>query len=351
MPLRCLDPTGQSIYSFDVSDDEWQALELENRKSRHLTMPCCSARVTLKRSRLGTPFFAHKAVQGCETVPETEEHRYLKRLVVIAARANGWKAETEVTDVTPSGEPWRADVLAQKGKHRIAVEIQWSRQTDEVTMWRQRRYAESSVYGLWLFRQPWFPVDSGLPAVGITGSLEKGFTALVPSHSGTKKRDLKPHWHQVVPMEELLNAAFSRRFRFGIPLNNEATAGLRCSMMRCWNPSCGAQTRILTGLEIRFGPNECKLTAQELQEYPELLEVALSHLPNETQFISDPSRASLREGCPGCGTSFGSYFEQELWYSQDTVRTFSIRLSSAWCAAIAKHSSHGKWTVYPDSAS
>src|SRR4051794_31062770 len=82
MPLRCLDPSGRSIHAFDLSDDEWKALETENRKTRHLRMPCCSSHVTLKRSRLGTPFFAHKAVGSCTTAPETEEHLHLKQMVV-----------------------------------------------------------------------------------------------------------------------------------------------------------------------------------------------------------------------------------------------------------------------------
>jgi hypothetical protein len=115
MPLRCLDPTGRSIRSFDLADEQWRALEVENRRARHLRMPCCSAQVTLKRSRLGTPFFAHKAVGACTTAPETEAHLQLKRMAVEAARASGWTADTEVIGTSPSGEQWKADVLAEKG--------------------------------------------------------------------------------------------------------------------------------------------------------------------------------------------------------------------------------------------
>ena len=121
MPLRCLDPAGLGIHSFDLTDEQWWALELENRRARHLRMPCCSSAVTLKRSRLGTPFFAHKALGTCTTAPETEAHLHLKAMAVEVARGNGWTAETEVTDTSPSGEQWRADVLAQKGKRQVAV--------------------------------------------------------------------------------------------------------------------------------------------------------------------------------------------------------------------------------------
>jgi competence protein CoiA len=111
MPLRCLDPTGQS---FDLVDEQWRALALENRKARSLKMPCCGSQVVLKRSHLGTQFFAHKAVGDCATGPETEAHLQLKKTVVDAARANGWAAATEVPGISPSGEQWTADVLAQK---------------------------------------------------------------------------------------------------------------------------------------------------------------------------------------------------------------------------------------------
>jgi hypothetical protein len=114
MPLRCLDLTGWSIQSFDLTDEQWRSVELENRKSRSLRMPCCGSQVILKRSHLGTQFFAHKAIGSCVTAPETETHFQLKKTVVDTARANGWEAATEVSGNSPSGEQWTADVLAQK---------------------------------------------------------------------------------------------------------------------------------------------------------------------------------------------------------------------------------------------
>jgi competence protein CoiA len=140
MPLRCLDPTGRSIQSFDLAD--------ENRKARSLRMLCCGSQVILKRSHLGTQFFAHKVVGRCATAPETEAHLQLKRTVVFAARANGWEATTEVPGTSPLGEQWKADVLAQKGIHKVAVDIQWAGQTNDETMRRQERYRQSGIRGL-----------------------------------------------------------------------------------------------------------------------------------------------------------------------------------------------------------
>src|SRR5215213_3255709 len=118
MPLRCTDSSGQSVHAFDLTDEQWQALSLKNREARHLRMPCCGSGVVFKRSPRGTRFFAHKVVGSCTTASETEEHLHLKRMVVDAARGNGWTAETEVGGRTPSGDPWKADVLAENGKHK-----------------------------------------------------------------------------------------------------------------------------------------------------------------------------------------------------------------------------------------
>src|SRR5215218_8538074 len=60
------------------------------------------------------------------SAPETPEHLLLKEMVVTVACANGWTAGSEVSGTSPSGEQWRADVLAEKGPHKVAVEIQWS---------------------------------------------------------------------------------------------------------------------------------------------------------------------------------------------------------------------------------
>src|SRR5438874_3822362 len=179
VPLRCVDlTTKRSVQAFDLSPDQWRILAIENRKARHLAMPCCSSQVILKKSGRGTQFFAHKAVGGCSTAPETETHLRLKGMVVEAARANGWNAATEVVGTTPNGEQWKADVLARKGDLKVAVEIQWSGQTKEETLRRQHRYKESRVRGLWLLRHPGLHISHDLPAARIGGSAEEGISAL-----------------------------------------------------------------------------------------------------------------------------------------------------------------------------
>ena len=243
-------------------------------------MPCCGSQVILKRSHLGTRFFAH----GCRQLrdrPETEAHLQLKKTVVDAARANGWEAATEVPGTSPSGEQWTADVLARNGNHKVAVEIQWAGQTNDETMRRQERYRQSGIRGLWLLRQPGFPITHDLPAVCIGGSPRDGFQALIPSRTRLRARDrAEPdRWHQIVPMREFSDAVFSKRFRFGFPLDADARVSIRSGTIQCWRHSCCARTRIITFIELAFGPPKYDFTIPKLGEHRELCSAVLSRLP------------------------------------------------------------------------
>ena len=344
MPLRCFDPAANtSVHAFDLSQEDWRALELRNRNSRHLAMPCCSSRVTLRVSRRGTRFFAHKAVGACSTAPETEAHLRLKRMAVEAARANGWSAETEVAGTAASGEQWRADVLARKDGRAAAVEIQWSGQTVEETRRRQARYAQSAVRCLWLLRKGGCPTDRAVPAAGIGGTLDAGFTALVPNGSGA----------QEVPMREFLDAAFGGRLRFGLPLGVAAGVSVRAGRLDCW--SCGAETRIVTGIDVDVGPNAYGFSVPDLGDHPDLFEIISRHLPSslglgpvERRFSKTQGRSYLSNGCANCGALIGEFFEHDAWEDQAEVCRFSVRIDERWRRAIRGNDGYEEgWGVYP----
>lgn len=356
MPLRCLDPTCTSIQSFDLTVSQWQTLEVENRKQRHLRMPCCSSQVTLRTSRLGTRFFAHKALGECTTGSETEAHLRLKEMAVAAARAHEWTAETEVAGTTPLGERWTADVLAQKGDRKVAVEIQWSNQSNDETLRRQDRYMQSGVRGVWLLRQTGFPVTRKLPAACIGGTSHHGFSALIPYSSQMSARDRgePSRWHQSLSMAGFLDAVFGGRLKYGVPPTLDAIVSVRATFTECWRSHCRACTRILTGIDVTFGPNICTFSVPDLDKYPDLLNEILKQLPEnlgigriKARFSQGQNRRYLSNGCIRCDALVGEHFEIYSRSSEETISTFPLHISQQWHRAIESHESYqAAWGVY-----
>jgi hypothetical protein len=343
MPLRCIDPTAGSIHAFDLSTDEWLALVLKNRDERRLKMPCCSSKVTLKKSRLGTQFFAHKAVNNCATAPETETHLRLKQIAVAVARASGWSAETEVVGTTPAGEQWKADVLAWKGDWKVAVEVQWSSQMNEETLLRQQRYAESGIRGLWLLRQRGFPITRDLPAARIEGNPRDGLDAVVPRG-----------WsEQRLPLQEFLHAAFNRRFRFRIPIGARAQIEVLSGNMDCWHSSCDMTTRIITRITVAVGTDEYVFHVPELGEYPEVFDSIRKNLPGyltrliKFRYSKTQERSYMSNGCARCDRLFGEFFEHDAYYNDERTFTFPMIISEGWRRAIEEQDGYASgWDVY-----
>ena len=244
MPLRCVDGSGASIEATtSMTVEEWTKLRRRSRTERDLSMPCCAAAAIPKTSSCGTRFFAHKAGAHCSCKPETEVHRTMKASAVEVARQSGWEAHSEAGGAAPEGDRWTADVLCRKGTETVAIEVQWSAQTNEETWRRQDRYARSGITGIWLLRQPGFPVSPKLPATCIGGSLEEGLTVLIPGPgrytAADRKRDGR--WEQVLRPEVFLAGVFEGRFKFGLPDEARISFSIETGVLDCWR--CGHATR------------------------------------------------------------------------------------------------------------
>ena len=123
MPLRA-QVDGRWLNAAILSDTEWQEL----KGSRSLRMPCCGMPAYGRTSRLGTRHFYHAPGSHCGAEGESAEHLAAKAEIARACNELGWEAFSEF-----AGNNWRADVYATRGRHRVAFEIQWSRQSIEVT--------------------------------------------------------------------------------------------------------------------------------------------------------------------------------------------------------------------------
>lgn len=345
MPLRCLDSrTGESVVAFDIVAADWQQLRARNRIDDYLRMPCCSASAVLKTSKNGVQFFAHKVQGPCQTAPETESHLQLKRMAVEAARANGWNADLEVSGLDSEGQQWTADVLASRENHKVAVEIQWSGQSPEETLARQARYKRSGIRGLWLLRQPGFPVSRELPAACIGGDIVSGFVALIPDHQRLTAADRKylERWRQWLPMDEFLHAVFQKRFQYGLPENGRMTTTITLANLDCWHPSCKKETTIISAVTLQVGPLRFNLSVPDFTgREPLLREVAL-HLerrsdigPIKARWSQTQRRAYLSNGCRHCDRLVGEHFEHRADRLYEIKAGSADKLTPEWIEAIS----------------
>lgn len=152
MAFSCM-KNNKTIYSFEYSLSKWIALKED--KDSTFKMICCGSKAILKTSKLGTQFFAHKVKprsNDCSTGGETAEHINIKYLVSKTLFECGWSVEIEKRGVSNQGDVWVADIYAEKGKAKIAIEVQWSRQSFIETRRRQQIYKDSGVRCAWLLR-------------------------------------------------------------------------------------------------------------------------------------------------------------------------------------------------------
>lgn len=101
-------------------------------------------------SAMGLRHFVHRGAQACPLQRTESPQRLRGKLTALrGAQAAGWTAELEV--VGPD-KRWIADVLASNGSQVMAIEVQWSFQTDDDYRRRTECYADDGVDALWLAR-------------------------------------------------------------------------------------------------------------------------------------------------------------------------------------------------------
>lgn len=145
MPLSAY-VNGERRVSLQLNTDEWKSLKALKPR---IELCCCRAKGFMRVSKLGTQHFVHaRKNPACSSPPESPEHLMLKAIVVEAIQGTGWSADVEVA--APDGS-WRADVMALRGKVRVALEIQLSPINAGEMKARQERYERDGVRGCWFF--------------------------------------------------------------------------------------------------------------------------------------------------------------------------------------------------------
>lgn len=333
MPLRCNDQSGEDIHAFNLEPDRWATLKIHNQKRKHLRMPCCDSGVILKTSKLGTFFFAHTRRGPCTTAHESKDHLMIKTLVCRALSASGWQVETEVRGKSPDGHEWIADVMASKGKSRFVVEVQWSRQLDADTEFRQSRYQDSGLKALWLFRQKDFPKSERIPAVRV-GCNEEGHYQV---HLGGYEPSLDSEdWQYArlrnkfaISVEDFISGVCAKQFWYGVYRAGDLiTAIYAGAFIKCWK--CDAWTNVVSEVvlssEQRGEP--IAATLSDLGFYPELNGLLgldkLRHFKVGTiskRYSKTERGEYLANSCIDCNALQGKFFLNEILHRQKKIMT------------------------------
>lgn len=361
MPLKCL-RGAEEIYAFDVeSEDAWEELRKGNAESKDLRMPCCGAGVVLRKSKLGTRHFAHARRGPCSTAPETAEHLLAKMAVVEGIRRTAWAAMPEQVGTAPNGEAWRADVLAAKGNARVAFEIQWSRQDDEETERRQRRYADAGVRGLWLFRQYDFPTGKETPAFRLAFDAgTKAFRVVFPSphyHPQWlgRDRDDKRFWAQSVALPDFVAGALEGRLRFASALGLRMPVEVDAAFIRCW--FCKKETGVVMGLSFAAsrvfpGCHDIPTSIYSMDEsLPDGAKAVMSMLPPsllkrhgigavKPRYSKREGKTYLSNGCVHCDALQGRFFEHEFGFDAEKAFETEAEFKAEWGPLLKPAKSH-----------
>lgn len=336
MPLRCTSIYGETIFSFQLDEQSWISLQHRNKSERHLRMHCCPSNVVLKKSKLGTQFFAHTKRGECTSAPESPEHLLAKQHVSEAVMDAGWVALTEQRGMTPDGDEWIADVLANSGNKNIAFEIQWSPQSLEDTITRQQKYKDSKVRGLWLFKQTQFPISQDTPAFRLRLNNEtNSFDVLMPSQHydpsfiSNKDKESEFYWRQIIPLKEFVVGALLGKLCFGPSLGIVMKADVYSVKIECWN--CKKITKTLTS--IKFLPPELLKNHPQftLNIYTSYNGVGMSILdnllPKEFLRISGISEIKPRY-CDYCASLLERHFNLDYWHQEKITFTREVTLNS-----------------------
>ncbi|MCY4404387.1 MAG: hypothetical protein OXD54_17615 [Candidatus Poribacteria bacterium] len=229
---------------------------------------------------------------------------------------------TERVGETPDGERWIADVFCTKGKAKIAVEIQWSPQTETEFKRRQMKYNASGVRTAWLYKlrrnQDYLPTVYEFPAFGIQIKSDSGEMS-VPQFD--------------LSIDEFVRGMFEGKLRWRPKQNEKLIGRLITDYNQCWR--CKRKTRVILGIGIydKEGINlSCRYFHDDEISVPHFIlqhvgnsELAKNKIaPIKRRFSNTMQEAYLSNGCFHCYAIQGQWFLLHEWI--DSVYSESNKL-------------------------
>lgn len=342
MPLSC--KSGEdTICSINYDTADWEELRALNAAHKQLRMDCCGSPVTLKTSKLGTLFFAHTRKGECTSAGETAEHLFVKACIARAISGAGWEVGTEVRGLALDGSEWVADVMASRGSHRIAFEVQWSPQSVTETAQRQGRYRACGVRGMWFLRRPSeIQVSKDVPALLIEVSLDPPaawgrIPVRTPEPYFTEKVNLNDSslWGQKIELDRFVRGCLADKFIWAPGLNQMLPLEIWAAEDTCWK--CKGPTKIITRLDFCLDQKVpgAQRISMSLEDFDTPRGVAcLTYALKQADLRSlgigavcerysrTRGESYLSNGCVHCDALQGAFFKHEVAF--DEVCTLTV---------------------------
>ncbi len=253
--------------------------------------------------------------EHCTSEGESAEHLFLKNLISIVAQRLGWLVETEKHGETPDGEKWVADVYCEKGRAKLAFEVQWSHQTRDDFIARQRKYTSSGIRAAWLFRlksnkQYWIddiPNEYETPVFGMK-TKSKGIENLYITQFDE-------------PIHNFIQGMLEGKLKWIPKIGDLLKAEVIPHYERCWK--CKKETGIVLGVTIKNSTNEevgfQKFSDEGTPEF--LLQTDISEHLRANRIGEIKKRFSktvggyyLSNGCYHCDAIMGNFFLTESFH-------------------------------------
>ncbi|WP_285117270.1 hypothetical protein [Leifsonia sp. fls2-241-R2A-40a] len=227
---------GERVEAWTFDATSWETLK-RGYRSTGLVMSCGQPGIPVTSPR-GLRFFRHEAGAECQLHDggdETAEHFSAKATVAETARSLGWAATVERRSDDGS---WIADVLLEHPAvpRPVAVEIQWSRQSNADFHRRQDRYTAAGVDCFWIVGPTNKRNVVGVPSYAMAG--EPGALTL------TTTQDLggRPQSNPLADAIALLLRSSDHQPGDRIlPYAELTSTSLAVDVIRvnCWNEKCG----------------------------------------------------------------------------------------------------------------
>jgi hypothetical protein len=233
----------------------------------------------------------------------TEDHLRIVTQVALAARKTDWNVDVEAVGES-NGEAWRADVLVTNASERVAIEVQWSPQTWEQTLERQRRYAAAGVRCIWLFRSAGYEQDRKTPAFRVE-RVEDDYVVLITpledsyrSRNATTSITSAPHW---LPIHRFVEHVLAGRLEWAPAARRRlhASLGMRSVYAcRCGQPVWGSYGAV--GLSAGLA-NHATISWTAIAQSP--WAAAIVRTAQQRARVQLPVPGQWNWHCSNCGSS------------------------------------------------